>query len=389
MVPITVVTGFLGAGKTSLIAHLLDSTQDRRVGVVVNELAHSSIDSAYLHGGEHITVSDTPLLRSVSGGRAGAGKLEAVVTQVAELATTNPAPEAIVVETSGSSPVGRLVQALRSSTALSGIAHLDTVVAIVDGTSLGRYWKDPQLRPLLEDQMRHADLVVLNKIDRTGFWARRRALAAVRRANPAAEVGTTEFGRLPVEEIIATGRRTARPASDGAEGAPVGRPSGADTDTRADAAARFQPVVARHLTETRPFHPERLHQWLDAEWPGIVRVKGFAWLATDMEHVFVVDAAAEQREVGMEGTWYAAIPEADRPDAPEVQEALQAGAWGDRRQSLVVIGVPDAVERELRNLRACLLSGTELDRGPQGWRDMRDPISPQFSDATEGATAAD
>jgi G3E family GTPase len=364
MVSITVVTGFLGSGKTSLIAHLLDSTPDRPIAVIVNELALQSIDSAYLHGGEHIDAADGPLLRSVSGGRAGAGKAPQVIEHIEDIIAAKTPPEAIVIETSGSSPAATLVAAIENAPRLREAVRVDSVITVVDVTSLPQYWQDPQLRPLLQEQLESADLIVLNKADRAGFWMERKATRIVRKTNPAATVGTTEYGRLPVEEIILTGRRAPqdrRPGPPGGDGSP-----------------RFQPVVARQLLEAKPLHPERLHEWLNRDWPGLIRVKGFVWIATDMDNVFVIDCAADQREVGMEGTWYAALSEDERPNGPDVEAALSGGAWGDRRQSLVVIGLPDAVEREMRNLRQCLLSATELDRGPHGWRRFADPIREQF-----------
>ena len=374
MVPITVVTGFLGAGKTSLIAHLLDNAQGRRIAVVVNELAAHSIDAAYLHGGEHIASTSDTLIRTVSGGRAGAGKTTAVVQELGELVGLDPPPEAIVVETSGSSPALALVAALEHTPTLQGKAYVDSVISVVDATGITRYWKDQQLRPLLEDQLTAADLIILNKADRVGYWNRRRSVRLVRRVNKNAQVGTAEYGRLPIDEVLATKRHQ---ASDGS--------LTAGTRKGKDATPRFQPVTARHLVEPRPFHPERLDAWLNSDWPGIIRVKGFAWLATDMDHVYVVDAAGDQREVGLEGTWYAAVPPEERPDTAEVQAIMKAGPWGDRRQAIVVIGAPEAVERELRNVRACLLSGTELDRGPHGWRNLPDPLSGRFENALEPA----
>lgn len=397
MIPVTLVTGFLGAGKTSLLAHLLDGTHGRPIGVVVNELAGTSIDAAYLHGGEHIDDTDTPLLRSIAGGRVGAGKLDALIDAIASLA--NEGPEAIVVETSGSSPVRRIVEALSGDPVLRDRVVLDSVVTLVDGSSFTAYWKDPQLRSLLTDQITNADLVVINKSDRTGFWTRRRIVRTLRRLNRHVEVGLAEYGRLPVEALVASGRRagsaggTAASGTPGAPGAAGPSPTGAPPagpsrpTPEPGRGPEFQPLVARHLGEVRPFHPARLHAWLDADWPGVIRVKGFAWLATDMDHVYVVDAAADQREVGMEGTWYAALPEDERPGDPAVSRAVASGAWGDRRQSLVLIGTPDAVERELRSLRACLLSGPELDRGPAAWRNLPDPIRHQFVE--DGATAGD
>ncbi len=370
MIPITVVTGFLGSGKTSLIAHMLDTAGDRRIAVIVNDLAVESIDTAFLLGGEHISLSDTGLIRTISGGRVGAGKGDDLEEIIQELADTAPPPEAIVIETSGSSPAMELSDRLSRKNSLKDLVCLDSIIAMVDTTTFGAYWKDVQLQPLLADQLETADLIVLNKFDRSRFLERLSSKRLVGKINPAAQVGTTEFGRLPVEEIIATGRRERRPPA---------RPT-----TPSNPA--FHPLVARFLNEARPFHPQRLDAWLNTEWTGIIRIKGFVWLATDMEHVYVVDVAGPQREVGMEGTWYAAIPADEVPDDPAIRKALEEGVFGDRRQALTVIGVPDAVEREMRNLRQCLLSRTELDCGPRGWQQLEDPVSARF--AAEEATAA-
>ncbi|MCG8478159.1 MAG: GTP-binding protein [Spirochaetales bacterium] len=369
MIPITVVTGFLGAGKTSLIAHLLD-TAERRIAVVVNDLAVESIDVAFLRGGEHIAAAGDDAIRVVAGGRAGSGKLADVIDQIESLARLPEAPEAIVVETSGSSPSAALSRAIDTEGELGSLVYLDRVVAMVDVTSFTMYWKDRELRALLEDQIVSADLIVLNKNDRARFRQRRRTRRAVRRLNRDAEIGVTVFGRLPVEEIVATGRR--RGGRAGETGESAGRETAATSP--------FQPIVARHLKEARPFHPERLDAWLSEPWPGIVRVKGFVWIATDMEHVFVLDVAGAQRELGMEGTWYGALDEDELPEDREVRDSLSAGPWQDRQQSITIIGTSDAVERELRRVRGCLLSDPELERGPQGWSDMADPILPRFVD---------
>ncbi len=380
MIPITVVTGFLGAGKTSLIAHLLDNAAERKIAVVVNDLAVESIDVAFLRGGEHIAVASDDTIRAVAGGRAGIGRLTDVIAEIESLARLPEPPEAIVVETSGSSPSAALSSAIDTAGELSSLVYLDRVIALVDVTSFTMYWKDRELRALITDQIASADLVVLNKNDRARFRQRRRTRRAVKRLNRDAEIGLTEFGRLPVDEIVATGRRRDGRAGENGDRAHKMSPT----------TSRFQPVVARHIKETRPFHPERLDAWLDEPWPGIVRVKGFVWIATDMEHVFVLDVAGAQRELGMEGTWYGALGDDELPDDRDVRASLSAGPWQDRQQSITIIGTPDAVERELRRLRGCLLSDPELDRGPQGWSGLPDPILPRFVDdpAAEGPSDA-
>lgn len=369
MIPVTIVTGFLGSGKTSLVAHLLDSTIGRAIGVIVNDLAVESTDLAYLHGGEHIRNRGSRQIRAITGGRIGTNRRESLRTEL--LSLLDEAPEAVVIETSGSSPVDEIVRTVTDMGRTRAVV-LDSVITIVDASQIDIYRRDSRLRALFIHQIEIADLVVLNKLDRTRRIDRFRARRFLKRVNRLAEMGACEFGRLPPEEIIATGRRQ-RLVPDPAPG----------TEVPADAAIQAtddNQLLARQLQDRVPFHPDRFERWLDSEWPGIVRVKGFFWLATEMEHVFVVDAAGTQREIGLEGTWYAAIDPKERPDDRELRREIEDNPYGDRRQALTIIGAPDAVERNLAELRRCLLTNPELESGVHAWARYRDPITPQFKE---------
>lgn len=368
MIPVTIVTGFLGSGKTSLVAHLLDSTIDRSIGVIVNDLAVESTDVAYLHGGEHIQNRGSRRIRAVAGGRIGTNRRESLRTELKDLLSTEP--EAVVIETSGSSPVEQLIRAI-AELETSGTITLDTVITVVDASNFESYRRDPRLRTLFSHQIEVADLVVLNKCDRTRAFDRFRARRLVRRLNRRAELGSTEFGRLPESEVIATGRRNR--LGLGTE----------DRNTTRTTPIDDNQLLARQLQDRIPLHPERFEQWLDSEWPGIIRIKGFFWLATEMDQVFVLDAAGSQREIGLEGTWYAAVDPADRPENRDLRREIEENPHGDRRQALSIIGTPEAVERQLTELRRCLLTNPELESGVHAWARYRDPVTPQFEDVGE------
>lgn len=368
MIPITVVTGFLGAGKTSLVAHLLDSVTDRTLAVVVNDMAPRSMDGAYLRGGEFLQAADSNgSIRTIAGGRIGAGKHDLLRTEILDLLAGPDKPDAIVVETSGGSPAVALGEALEQDPELNEQVRLDSIITVIDTSTIALWWRDHLLRPVLTDQLNAADLIVLNKYDRAGFFARMRARMIVRSVTGSVPVCAAKYGRLDPTDILDTGRRET--AATSASPTPA-------TVRRGD--PNHYPLVARQLEEQRPFHPERLDAWLNREWHGIVRIKGFLWLATDMDHVYVVDTAGGQRELGLEGTWYGALPPDDLPDDPRIHTAVQNHPYQDRRQSITVIGLPEAVEREMRNLRAALLSVPEMDRGAPAWATLPDPVRPQF-----------
>ncbi len=394
MIPVTVITGFLGSGKTSLIASALDGAPEKRIGVIVNDLGESSIDLAYLHGGEHVSDEPSELIRAVAGGVPSGMLLRAILDEVHyfhEL-PERTRPEAILVETSGAGDPEELVRALGDHA---------RVVVVVDTSAVEAYRDDESLRPIIEAQLAAADVVVANKWDRSGWWKRRRAVAAIRAAAPAAMILRTEFGRVPLEELVGAQSGPSRveppPAQSGpsrvepppAQSGPSrvepppaqSGPSRVEPPPAQSGPSRVEPppaLVATHLVADRPFHPARLEAWLRAPWPGIIRVKGFVWIASDMDGVYVVDAAGPQREIGLEGTWYAAIPEAELPDDPAIVTAASRLPYGDRRQSLTIIGTPTAVAAARVRLESDLLSPDESAAGPGTWKTFPDPLTGRF-----------
>ena len=115
----------------------------------------------------------------------------------------------------------------------------------------------------------------------------------------------------------------------------------------------------------RPFHPARLWKWIKQDWPGVIRSKGFFWLATRMAYVGLWSRAGAQSDVQLAGEWYAAVPREYWPqDEDELVKVLSnwKEPYGDRRQELVLIGhVAKMDEAYLSDcFDACLLSEEEM-----------------------------
>jgi G3E family GTPase len=133
-----------------------------------------------------------------------------------------------------------------------------------------------------------------------------------------------------------------------------------------------------------PFHPERFWALLQDPdtWNGVLRSKGFFWLASRMDMTGLWSQAGGSGSCEGAGMWYAALPEDEWPQEGEVRAQIRTdwqGPWGDRRQELVFIGV-GLEEAALRaKLDAALLSKKELDAGPMSWQKLRDPF-PAWTD---------
>ena len=341
-VPVVIVTGFLGSGKTSLIAGQLDQTGGDELAVVVHDLGEENIDVAYLQGGEHVSLASNTQIRSVSSGHLTKSHLEQLKDELHDLSGQESRPRAILVETSGAANVIPVIEELRTG---GSSWELVSVVTVLDASVVGDYIEDPMIAPLLEradqDQQDEAEQYLSSIFQVTG-----------------SPVFCTEFGQIDSSELL---RARSIPEE----------PSAPDLDAK-------HPIESIHLMQRRPFHPERLESWLDKSWVGIVRVKGFLWLATDMNGIYVLDAAGSQREVGLEGTWYASVAD-EFEDDPEVQHLVQSHPWGDRRQALTIIGSPTSIAEAKNELESALLSDEEMDEGPEQWKEYNDPLTPLFA----------
>jgi len=168
--PVTIVTGFLGAGKTTLLSNLLRETKRRRLAIVVNEFGEASIDGALLRDdspGGRVQVQD------VANGLLAYGDDRVFMPLMAQLHARRALIDHVVIETSGLAAPSAVMERLQSDDALAERFVLDASLAIVDTPLLlaGQFDASASdaaansIADLFCQQLSHADIVVLNKID--------------------------------------------------------------------------------------------------------------------------------------------------------------------------------------------------------------------------------
>jgi len=209
---VTIVTGFLGSGKTSLINHIACSEMGRRLALLVNDFGAVNIDAGLIEkgAGEIVTLENGCICCSLSDG---------LLAGVIRLIGLPEPPERIVIETSGVSDPLEVAHTF-ADPELQIHAPLDGIVTLVDAETAPTL--DGEIRELARRQVEAADIVLLNKIDIVDAEGLRRARAWLRAISPSARVHETFGGRAPLELIFggagaaagAPGRYASAPASD-------------------------------------------------------------------------------------------------------------------------------------------------------------------------------
>ncbi len=399
--PVTVLSGFLGAGKTSLLNHVLANREGRKVAVIVNDMSEVNIDAALVReGGAGLSHTDEKLVE-MSNGCICCTLRDDLLSEVRRLADEGRF-DYLLIESTGIAEPMPIAATFdfrdEAGLSLSDIARLDTLVTMVDAYNFTRDYASTDFLhqrgasagdgdertvvDLLLEQIEFADVIVLNKSDlvrpeQLGFLE-----GLIRRFNPDAEIRHAAWGQVPLDAVLNTKRY--------------------DAERAARLPGWQQALLGLHNPETeeygirsfvyrarRPFHPERLQSWLNSEWPNVWRSKGFFWLASRMGHVGSWSQAGAVTRHEKAGLWWAQVPRADWPDHPDWRAGM-AKVWqepfGDRRQEIVLIGASMDEAALRRGFDACLLTPAEMRLGPSGWALLPDPF-PIWRHQPEGAEA--
>jgi G3E family GTPase len=354
--PVTIISGFPGAGKTAVIQYVVKESPGLKIGVVSNEVQSDNLLNAAMN-------------------LAAMGVYDYLMIEAPGDSEPTLVAEALSLHADGVEKLNGL--------------HIDTMVTVVDAQNFLDDFQsvdefrdrgpasDPEddrdIARVLIEQIEFANVILLNKTDLLSEEEVGQLLAVLRKLNPDARVLEIEKGCVSADEVINTGRYQ----SDSEVAADVWQSVLSSDETGSADEYGISSIVYR---ARRPFHPQRFWDfWMDGEHaPCILRSKGYFWLATKnsvsgfWSHVGQVLAA----EPG--GAWWAETPREEWPsDDPELMAELNSvwdEVWGDRRQELILIGQDlDAVAAR-KALDKCLLTESEMESGPVSWSQLEDPF---------------
>ena len=222
-IPTTIITGFLGAGKTTLIRHMLENAQGRRIALIINEFGDLGVDGDILKDCGEETCREEDVME-LSNGCICCTVADDFIPTMEKLLAREDKPDHIVIETSGLALPQPLVRAFNWP-GISTQVTVDGVVTVVDGKAVtdGRFAHSVEaidaqrkldenldhetpLSELFEDQVACADMIVVNKTDLLAAAQADALVASLRSsARDGVQVVKTSMGKLPVDVLLGQG----------------------------------------------------------------------------------------------------------------------------------------------------------------------------------------
>ena len=388
--PVTVLSGFLGAGKTTVLSHILNNRENKKVAVIVNDMSEINIDAATVKSEVSFNRSEEKLIE-MSNGCICCTLREDLLEEVNKLAKEGRFDHLVIESTGISEPLPvaeTFTFADEEGVSLSDVAKLDTMVTVVDAVNFlkdyqeAKYLKDKgeslgedderSVADLLVDQVEFADLILISKTDLVKTEDLERLKAILKTLNTDAKVLPIEHGNVDIDKVLNTGLF--------------------DFERARQAPGWLKEMRGEHIPETeeygigsfcyearRPFHPDKFHEFLHntKQYGKLIRSKGFFWLATRPEYAGQWSQAGGIARYGFAGLFWKAVPKKDWPEDEEYLASIKnqwVEPFGDMRQELVFIGQGLDQEKMMQKLDECLLTEEEVLKGREYWETLKDPF---------------
>ncbi|QDU64298.1 Putative metal chaperone YciC [Planctomycetes bacterium Pan216] len=370
--PVTVLSGFLGAGKTTVLNHILGNRAGRRVAVIVNDMSEINVDANLVRGETALSRTDEQLVEMTNGCICCTLR-EDLLLEVGRLAREGRFDHLLIESTGISEPLPvaeTFTFEDESGASLSSIARLDTLATVIDASTILEQLEsvadlrslglsageedDRDLAQLVVDQIEFADTLIINKCDLVSGDELGAIEALLRQFNRKAIILRSSRGQVPLDELLDTGRFSFERAAEA--------PGWLRTLRGEESSETDEYGIGSFVYRAaRPFHPTRLWTLLVGDtFRPVLRAKGFVWLATRVELAGIFSLAGHICSIEPAGYW---------PDPREAPEGELPP-----RQEIALIGQDLDVAGLTATLDDCLLTDDELAIGPTQWCAMDDPF---------------
>lgn len=370
IIPITVLTGYLGAGKTTLINHVLNNQEGYKVAVIVNDIGEINIDADLIGNGGLVKEEDSSLVPLQNGCICCTLKVD-LMQQIVDIVKTKKF-DYILIEASGVCeplPIAQTITVLSEQTQSYGlpkICRLDNVVTVVDSLRLRDEFNcgdslvkeeidDEDIENLLIQQIEFCNKIILNKVDDISEDELNKVKTIIRRLQPKAEIIETNYGKVDVSKILNTNSFNFEEASMSAGW--IEELNRTDNEEEEEGETEEYGIGTFVYYRREPFSRTKFDNFAVKFPENIIRCKGVLWFSDESESSYVFEQSGKQVQAYCAGEWVASFSKEEQEEIiaqnPDVLSSWDP-KYGDRVIKLVFIGQKMDKEGIIAKLDECL-----------------------------------
>lgn len=416
LIPVSLLTGYLGAGKTTVLNHVLSNQEGYKVAVIVNDIGEVNIDASLIAKGGAVTQKDENLVPLSNGCICCTLKVD-LMKQIIELAQTGRF-DYILIEASGICEPGPIAGSIcmldgtEKSANLPAVAYLDSITTIVDAKRMADEFgagsdllkdnlDEEDIENLLIQQIEYCTTIILNKIDEVTDEEKAAVIEVIKALQPEAKIIETTYGKVDTAEILSTGKFDFQKVAQSAGWLRAMELKGENSEDLEDehehhghhdheehehhehhhdheehehehehehghhhhhhhdeGEAEEYGISTFVYQNVKPFDKAKFEEFVFKKWPKeVIRAKGLFWIIENPNTAYIFEQSGKQKVATDDGDWIAAFPEKDRKEILAMNPDIAADwhpVYGDRINKLVFIGRKMDKEGIIRALDACV-----------------------------------
>lgn len=376
LIPVSLLTGYLGAGKTTVLNHVLSNQQGYKVAVIVNDIGEVNIDASLIAKGGAVTQKDENLVPLQNGCICCTLKVD-LMKQIVELARSGKF-DYILIEASGICEPGPIAGSIcmldgtQPQAGLPAVARLDSITTVVDAKRLADEFgsgadlmkddlDEEDIENLLIQQIEYCTTIVLNKLDEVTEKEKADVLEVIKALQPDAKIIETTYGQVDVAEILDTNNFDMRKIMQSAGWVKAMEIEGENSDDLDDdhdehehdhdhnhdehehhdhdhdhdhdehehghghhhhhhhhheeGEAEEYGIATFVYQNVKPFSKEKFEKFVFEQWPKeVIRAKGLFWIIENPNTAYIFEQSGRQKIASDDGDWIAAFPEDERKE---------------------------------------------------------------------------
>jgi G3E family GTPase len=360
--PVTIITGYLGSGKTTLMNELLKQNQDKQIALIVNDLGSVNVDSNLIKNGN---VIENKTLREMTGGCICCTLRDKFMSELQQVAVTGKF-ESILVEASGvSNPTGICQGFMIYEQQKRDMAfYLNNVVSVVDASRIfteflddiskkGNDTEDSDIVNLVMDQIEFCNVLILNKCDLLTKEDLEKVRSVIKGLQPDAKLIETVQGKVDTADIFDSNVFDFyKVLSSSTYQKSLDRDQANEKKGMDDFG-----ITSFVFAEKRPLNYKKFSKFLDNYPKTLIRSKGYIWFSNKPKIMMLFEQAGKNLMLTGVSEWVATYSKKDREEIfryyPDIKENWDE-KYGDRKNELVLIGRDYNRDEIINNLKNCI-----------------------------------